>query len=51
MELDSSKVDLPFTLVEQSIPYLGIHLAASIADLYAANYPPLLKQITNLLKQ
>lgn len=42
---------LPFTWAEKTIPYLGIHLTVSISDLFSANYPPILKHITNLMKQ
>ena len=51
VESDSDKNVLPFIWTERSIPYLGVHLTASYSDLFVANYPPLLKQITKLLQQ
>lgn len=51
MELIPARAALPFTWAEKSIPYLGIHLTASHSDLFSTNYPPVLRQITNLIKQ
>lgn len=50
LELNSAKNGLPFTWADKSIPYLGIHLTASYLDLFSANYPPMVKNITNMLK-
>lgn len=50
IELTSAKISLPFTWSNRSIPYLGIHLTASLADLFSVNYPPILKQLSNLMK-
>ena len=49
-ELLAAKVGLPFEWPTRSISYLGIHLTADISDLYAHNYPVLLKHLTTLLK-
>ena len=50
LELSAATVGLPFTWSDKSIPYLGTHVTADTSDLFSYNYPPLLKQITNLLK-
>lgn len=48
-ELLMVQVTFPFTWAPHRLPYLGIQLTANISDLFAANYPALLKQIMNLL--
>lgn len=50
MELTSAKQGLPFNWNEKSIPYLGINLTASLSDFFSLNYPPTLKNISNLMK-
>lgn len=39
------------TWVSHCLPYLGVQLTTSVADLFAANFPPLLKQVTELITQ
>lgn len=50
-ELQLAKASLPFTWVSHQLPYLGVKLTASISELFAANFLPLLKQVTNLMSQ
>lgn len=42
---------LPFTWSTTHLPYLGISLTANPADLYSANYPPMLTQLSTLLRK
>lgn len=51
MELEPVKVVLPFSWAVKTIPYPGIHLTASIAELFSANYPSILRQVMNLMEQ
>lgn len=50
-ELQQPKSSLPFTWMSHQLPYLGVQLTASITDFFAANFLPLLKQVTNLMSQ
>lgn len=43
------QASLPFKWAAHSLPYLGIQLTANPLDLFAANYPALLKLATHLL--
>lgn len=45
------QVSLPFTWSTTHIPYLGISFTANPADLYTANYSPMLSQLTALMKK
>lgn len=50
-DLQLAKDSLPFSWTPHRLPYLGIQLTPKITDLYSANFPPLLKQVTELLSQ
>ena len=41
------KESIPFTIVLQSIRYLGISLTKEVKDLYSKNYRILLKEMVN----
>lgn len=44
-----AQVALPFTWAQHCLPYLEIQLTANISDLFTANYPDMLKQMTDML--
>lgn len=50
-DLLRAQSSLQFNWVTRQLPYLGVHLTSSLSDLFAANYLPLLKQTTALMKQ
>lgn len=49
--LQQAQTSLPFTWSTSHLTYLGITLTPNLSDIFSANYPPLLRKITNFLKQ
>lgn len=46
-----AQTSLPFSWSNTHLSYLGINLTPSISDIFTDNFPPILRQITNLLTQ
>lgn len=49
--LDTLKQAYPYSWCTHSLKYLGVNLTPTYFALYNANYPPLFKEIQNMLKQ
>ena len=49
--LQQAQTSLPFSWSTSHLTYLGITITPNLTEFFSANFPPLLKQITNLLKQ
>ena len=49
--LQQAQTSLPFSWSTSHLTYLGITLTPNLTEFLSANFPSLLKQITNLLKQ
>ena len=49
--LQQAKISLPFTWSATHLSYLGIVLTPDLKDILSTNYPPLLRKISNYLKQ
>lgn len=49
LELSSAKIGLPFQWTDKSIPFLGIQFTSSLSELFTANYPQILKNLSNMM--
>lgn len=49
--LQQAQTSLPFSWSTSRLLYLGITLTPNLSDIFTANYPPILRQISNLLTQ